>query len=228
MENKRRVRLDIPDNSLYSQMLFSIIAGNNYPQKIAEVIGKEPSNVSRQVQLLKRKGYVNSKKYGNKNKFPFEKTIYEVKWEKIIELFLDRIKFKIELNRKASKSAVSPTLSKEIMPNILEIEGLYGTRDFVDSIKSNKYLIKYFELLFSELHKIDKTRTLNDVFDYIIVFGLFDCKEVINDNKSVKDLERLSFLINFGAKNPSLRLSTEIAKREFKAILNRGFDAKSE
>lgn len=163
-KQKGRVLVPIPYNNLYSQILFSIGAGNNYPKKIAESLGREIANTHKQLNVLEKKSYVKSKLEGDKNVFPFERRIYEIEWEKIVEEF-DKYYFK--------------GVRIGFPPIKLLSESNFDFHH--QGIKKNSYLQNMFKYIFSYVGKDkkvyeegenEKVSNLKELFESLpIIFG---------------------------------------------------------
>lgn len=163
-KHKGRVLIPIPHNKLYSQILFTIGAGNNYPKKIAESLGREVANTHKQLNILEKKGYVKSKLEGNKNVFPFEIRVYEIEWQKIIEEF-----YNFYFNRTRIGFPPIKLISEENFS--------FHYKD----MKNNNYLQNMFKYIFSyigkdkkvyELEENEKVSNLKELFESLpIIFG---------------------------------------------------------
>jgi hypothetical protein len=141
-------------------------------------------------------------KEGNKKVFPFERTVYRIKWEKVISLFEKRFEGKLEEKNEEFKKLEldSKNFNKQLIDRGLEDNKL--------NLKNNKYIKDYLNSMFAELHRVrDKSNTLNNVFDYIIDFGL--------DNLP-KNLKSMNEMFILASRSPSLFYATKITQKEVK------------
>ena len=194
MANKKgRKFIPVFENQLYSTLLFTIIAGNNYPKKIAESLNKDFGNVSRQLKFLEKKDFVSVKIEGNKKIFPFEKKIYSVNWNKILDEFIKLLK-----EQKDEFIEIHKNLKTNIKPERLELLEMLENQGFINNLKKNKYLIYSLKIYFSAITKI-KRCSLYNALGYFTFFGDFEfttlthpsIRQVISQMDLKKDLEKL-------------------------------------
>lgn len=82
-----RKKIKVYDSISYSQIIFLVSSGENYPQKIAIKRKKEVSPTAKQMSELKQKDFLISINEVEEKNFPQNKKIYSVNWSKISEEF---------------------------------------------------------------------------------------------------------------------------------------------
>ena len=158
-----QVKKDLPENKVLSELIYLIAEGNNYAQKIHDEIGKDPSSIIKQLNKLKENNYIKIEKEEGR------KVIYSVNYSSIIELFINFLNYRLhnpgdDIDRVAIKGLVDDEKESETQENVL-FRTYNLNKEFINKIKKNKYLIKYFKTILS-YYPIREP--LNKVFERII------------------------------------------------------------
>ncbi|MCD4759340.1 hypothetical protein K8R33_00445, partial [archaeon] len=213
----------IIENQLYSSLIFSIANGNSYPKKIAESLNKDFGNISRQLTLLEKKGFALSKLEGSKNVFPFERKVYSIKWERIIQEFIDFLTRSIAyLKEEDNRIGLNLKENYESRRNkkFEEIINKIENKNYQKKLKENKYLIKYFQVFFSEIARLKDNWDIRSIFDYIVFFGKFNFIKMWYSADYIYNIEQI---IQPKTKFPSLgkdieNMSKKDKEKELKKI----------
>src|SRR3990167_8128228 len=89
IKRKGKQRLPITENEIYSNLIFQIVSGNNYAQKIFRATNKPTSIIVRQLDILRKEGFVSSEHKEDKTLFPMQRlTLYSINWNKILDEFI--------------------------------------------------------------------------------------------------------------------------------------------
>lgn len=159
-----RKPIKIIDSTPYSNIIFLITSGINYPKAISEVRKKDASATIKQLTNLSKKGYVTTKKEKLLNK-----TIYSVNWEKIVDEFVVGLK-------EHKKTILSQ--DKYLKSNLQKVMGdkynflqLVEDKNFTNRLKKNVYLIQFLKNYFSFVGKLSKHHTIAEVLGYLLFFG---------------------------------------------------------
>jgi hypothetical protein len=210
---KGRVFTAVPNNVLYSNILFSISASNNYPQKVAESLNKNTANILRQLALLEKQKYVSSKLEGNKVVFPFEKRIYSINWPKIHSLFIERIASKIkeekdlaithekafyeEQLKQFSKSTTIDKHKSKIETNVnvfLKNQVKYKDNDFIRELLKETFS-NFKNTSFSLNQVFDKLILIIPEIEYKIIYEIVGnftpSSHSFKDENEDKEIERI-------------------------------------
>jgi len=182
-----RTLIPIPENILYSKIIFSIAKGNNYAQKISEDIEKDTGNLAKQLSLLKKEGFLYSKQEIDKSKFPMSKIrYYSINWDKINSEFFKTIAS--TPNTKEGKETFHMTYLRadKRWDDVLR-------KNFSIQIKNkgfkNRHLNAIFKKTFAVLSESKKDITLKEIFNAVpkaFMEGLYDTKQK-KDIKEIKE-----------------------------------------
>lgn len=142
------VKKPVIQNVYDSKILIAIGTNEFIVKQIAKITHSHKPTIRRQIKEDLLKEYLHEKILDDRGK-----TIYSIKWNKIVEDFLNYLK-KIAKEKKLSKT------------ELLEIE----TK--IKPMKNNKYLIVILQIMFKEFSKIylsnDFQITLEDLFKEMI------------------------------------------------------------
>jgi len=121
-EKRGRKSLPVIDSVPFSQIIFLISSGINYPQAISKSRKTDPSATIKQITTLKKQGFLFSKKEKLLNK-----TIYSLNKEKISETFIQYMNDKkqnngFNLSNKYSQNKYLGEYLKEIFASYKEIK----------------------------------------------------------------------------------------------------------
>jgi hypothetical protein len=170
---KGKQRLPILDNLVYSNLIFQVSAGNDYPQKIYEFYHKKKSAsvISRQLDFLETKeGFLISMTKEDRSKFPMEKIrIYSIKWEKIISEFLKYVEKQIDYVVSENKR-----LGMNIDKTFKDFEErIKQAKDetFQEAWSKNKLLQSFFKRYYATIGELRENWTISATFDFLSFFG---------------------------------------------------------
>jgi hypothetical protein len=151
--------IEIIDSYPYSEIIFIVASGDNYPQVVAEKRKREVSPTAKQMNELKEKGFLISINEKEKRNFPQNRKYFSVNWDKISEEFVDYIfnKYQREYLQLSKRKALSRYLSYNRKYELIK------NKDFEKSIKKNEYV--QVILKFSFYGDPLKKKTIKEVFE---------------------------------------------------------------
>ncbi|MEN7982376.1 MAG: hypothetical protein ABFQ65_02930 [Nanoarchaeota archaeon] len=162
-----RNKIEVIDSVPYSQIIFLVAKGFNYPQAVALKRNTEVSPTSRQMLRLKNQGYLLSlNEIENKN-FLQNKKYFLINGPKINEDFINYIK---------SKNC-NPDF--KIPPKFIE----------------NKFLSLYFKKIFAET-SISKYKTIKEIFEMFSRSLLDSCASISIEPKELSEFGEFLKIIN--------------------------------
>lgn len=141
-----------------TSILFSVLKGNDYAQKIAADLNKSPSTLVRQLQKLEKIGMINSKKEKLLNK-----TIYNVDWGKIEDIFLKIFDSRLDVFIESYKEALTnPFIFELFKSSKVNIKRIKKDSNIVIKKLFNKEILKDMLIYFLKDFSIhEKDLTLN-------------------------------------------------------------------
>lgn len=135
MENKKRGKrmIPIPESPIYSKLIFEVLKGNNYAQKIYSSLKgkKEVSVILRQLQTLEKNKVVISRVEEDKSKFPMQKIrYYSVDLKTIGKFFANYLRedYSNLGNGLIKEASNKPQLIKEFHEGLTKYEDELGVK----------------------------------------------------------------------------------------------------
>lgn len=170
IERKGKQRIPVMENKIYSNLIFQIASGKNYAQKIFETTKKPTSIIVRQLDILRKEGFVSSERKEDKSTFPMQRlTIYSVNWKKIIEEFVKYIRQNVDYVC-SENARLGMNLDKYIKGFQVRVEQARD-KNFENSLKENKLLYSFFEKYYSTIGELKENWTISTTFDFLSFFG---------------------------------------------------------
>tara|TARA_Y100000310_G_C20617138_1_gene781235 strand:- start:119 stop:739 length:621 start_codon:yes stop_codon:yes gene_type:complete len=159
---KKGFRNPIPANPVYSKLLFQVAnCGGVYAsdEKFLKIAGKRRVNVTLQLQHLYKEGYLTKKVEGVGNR-----TIYWIKWDKIISEFFDVLEEK-------KKSIMAVVGKMEDYAYVHKYYSLLGKldSDYIKRMQHNESMIGFFDLSLGDYGGLPFEATLNELYEQMIL-----------------------------------------------------------
>lgn len=192
---KGKQRIPVIENNIYSNLLFQIALGNNYAQKIFEATKKPTSIIVRQLDILKKEGFVSSKYIEDKSVFPMQRlTLYSVNWEKIIEEFLKYIQENVDYV--CSENQRLGMNLDQIIKGFKERIEQAKNKKFQEDLKKNTFLQTFFKNYYSEIARLKENWTMVATFDFLSFFGDLNFIDRWNPSHEFYNIERMFYTLN--------------------------------
>lgn len=177
-KNFGRDKINVIDSMPYSELIFIVSSGKNYPLSIAEARGKKDSSpTAKQLNQLVERGFLVSQK----EKF-LNKTIYSVDYEKIVEEFIVYLRGLLEKTINDNLSISDDNFADNLKQELINNETL-NTKNY----SKNPYLLSFFRELLSISVKVGIKTTLKELFSEIINRDVFSTVPLIADKNQDKD-----------------------------------------
>lgn len=184
-KNRGRRPIEIIESVPYSQIIFLISAGINYPIAISKARGIDNSSTFKQLEELRKKGFLNTPI----RESLLNKTIYSVNWKKIIGVFIDYIidqcKYISSENERLSLNL--PAIFRGFDKSISYMKD----KDFQDRLKENKYLQTFFQSYYAEIGRLKENWSIIVTFDFLSFFGGLDFIYSLTGIHDFYNIERL-------------------------------------
>jgi hypothetical protein len=164
-----RKPIEVIESLPLSQIIFLISAGINYPEAISKARQTDSSATIKQLSILETKEFVSWKKSEDKL---LNKTIYFVKWEKVIEEFMKKLNWQKDRVLEQAKQTNSDYETK--FNQQITYFKYFEDKDFLDMLPKNIYLQKYLSVYFSQMPSINMSYTISDLLGYILLVGNFN------------------------------------------------------
>jgi hypothetical protein len=164
-----RKQIEVINSIPYSEIIFLIASGENYPQAVAEKRKKEISPTAKQMNELKEKGFLISINEKEKKNFPQNKKYFSVNWKKIIEEFIRYVNENIDYV--CSENERLKLNLKNTIKGFEERVKQAKDKKFQEDLKKNNYLQTFFHNYYSEIGKLKENWTISSTFDFLSFFG---------------------------------------------------------
>jgi hypothetical protein len=178
----------------YSEIIFLIASGENYPQAVAEKRKKEVSPTAKQINELKEKGFLISINEEEKKNFPQNKKYFSVSWKKIIEEFIKYINENIDYV--CSENERLELNLKNTIKGFEERVKQTKEKKFQEDLKKNKYIKTFFHNYYSEIGKLKENWTITATFDFLAFFGDLNFIYQWGSSHDFYSIEKVLYLLN--------------------------------
>lgn len=137
-KKRGRNKIDIIHSVPYSKIIFIVASGENYPEYVSKILKKDYSTIGKQMRQLHAKEYLISLKEEGGKKLQYNKTLYAVNLNKIIENIFDI------LNERLKRLSKDKATNKDTFDEVEISESLryLNKKSYIESIKNNSYLKK--------------------------------------------------------------------------------------
>lgn len=211
----------IIDNPKYLKIILLIKQNKNYNEVLSRELEIKPSSTYEHLKYLERQGFIISKPEEER----FNKTIYSVNYEKIIEEFILYLRAMFEKTMKDNLS-----LSDEDFLNKFEQEtsnnDIFNTKNYLN----NPYLLSFFKELLSMSVNVGTKSTLKELFSEIINKDVFFSASIIADDKQDKNCEAVLNIYNIiqiiRTKMTSIPLASAVAEMLYNISKNNNDETK--
>ncbi|MBU0894583.1 MAG: hypothetical protein KKF48_03025 [Nanoarchaeota archaeon] len=154
-----RDKIKVIESVPYSQLIFLISSGKTYALEIAKARGKKDSSpTAKQLDQLKKRGFLTSKKGGLLNK-----NIYSINWKKINKEFVNYVFNIFEKDVKDYKKISKKEQDEPKENHYNELLKKIKTKNFDKDIKNHEYLITLLKLTFPLVENREKT--IREIFE---------------------------------------------------------------
>lgn len=189
-----RKPIEIINSLPYSEIIFLIASGENYPQVVAEKRKKEVSPTAKQMNELKEKGFLISINEEEKKNFPQNKKYFSVNWKKIIEEFIKYVNENIDYV--CSENERLGLNLKNTIKGFEERVKQAKEKKFQEDLKKNKYLKTFFHNYYSEIGKLKENWTITATFDFLAFFGDLNFIYQWSSSHDFYNIEKVLSLLN--------------------------------
>lgn len=137
-KKRGRNKIDIIHSVPYSKIIFIVASGENYPENVSKILKKDYSTIGKQMRQLHTKEYLISLKEEGGKKLQYNKTLYAVNLNKIIENIFDI------LNERLKRLSKDKATNKDTFDEVEISESLryLNKKGYIESIKNNSYFKK--------------------------------------------------------------------------------------
>jgi len=195
IERKGKQRIPVIDNLIYSNLIFQISMGNNYAQKIFEATKKPTSIIVRQLDILKKEGFVSVEYIEDKSIFPMQRlTLYSVKWERVVEEFLKYIKENIDYV--CSENERLGLKLDNIIKGFNERVNQAKDKKFQEDLKKNIFLQTFFKNYYAEIGRLKENWTITATFDFLSFFGDLNFIYQWSSSHEFYNIEKVFYILN--------------------------------
>lgn len=136
-KKRGRNKIDIIHSVPYSKIIFIVASGENYPENVSKILKKDYSTIGKQMRQLHTKEYLISLKEEGGKKLQYNKTLYAVNLNKIIENIFEIINENLIW---LLKNQMYKTTYNEV--DISESLRYLNKKGYIESIKNNAYFKK--------------------------------------------------------------------------------------
>lgn len=198
-------RIPILHNPTYSEILIKIHDREVYATSLAKEINKNQPTVLKQLNILKKEEFVDSKPdpTGIKNK-----KLFYIRWEKIIKEYVSYLmERKKEIDGQKKVLAEIAHYKKLQKP---KYENYFKDKELQKSFQKNKYVIHWFQALFKSVGISEKKYTIIRLFDIVTraqpkqIFDLFFKDRSIEHLKGVSIYIKLLDMIDYCSLDPNV------------------------
>src|SRR3972149_1380562 len=146
-ETRGRKPISIIESTPYSNIIFLIASGTNYPEAISKARKTDSSSTVKQLETLKKAKFL----YEPKKEKLLNKTIYSVNWKKIIEEFVKYLR--VNVDYVCSENDRLGMNLKNLIKGFEERVKQARDKNFENALKENKLLYGFFEQYYSTIGK---------------------------------------------------------------------------
>jgi hypothetical protein len=206
-----RTPIKITESLPFSEVILLVASDQNYPQKIAEIRKTKPSAIVKQLDILKRKKFLNNPV---KEKL-LNKTLYTVNFNKINEEFIEFIKKRLNQSQSLNKNLIPLNINL----NVLNDKKVYR----------NSYLTALFKIVFNRVGLSHEKVSINHLFDIMIKYDLLSKFSLINSASEERAVDKINEEGRANSGNPRALIDnqTESIKKSFGInIKNQGEEMK--
>lgn len=182
--------INVFDSIEHSLLIYVLNNKIMYASEIARLVKEKQGTTQRRLMKLESSGFVKIKEHPKKIK---NIKLFSVNWDKILYEFIKLLK-----EQKGEFVRIHNNIKTNIKPERLQLLNLLEDKEFIENLKSNKYLKKALSEYFTAISRIKKC-SLNQALVYFTFFGNFEfttlthpsIRQVISQIELKKDIEKI-------------------------------------